>query len=126
MQGHKEQKKPSAIRLGLSAAVGGLSNGLVGTGGGMLLWFGLTKHSRLMPEEVFATGSATVLFFSLASAVTYFCTGRLDGSAVSFYLLPALLGGALGAFLLGKLRTELLKGLFAALLVVSGVLLLVR
>ena len=109
-----------------SAALAGVCNGLLGSGGGMFLWFALGKFSKCKQKEVFATTSAVILFFSAVSAAVYFLSGQIGKEALSWYLLPALLGGVFGAFLLGKLKTDLVRNLFAALLLFSGAVLVIR
>lgn len=112
--------------LGLGALLAGLSNGLLGSGGGMFLWFALSKFSPCQPRQVFATGAASILCFSLLSALFYFISGQITIDALSWYLLPAIGGGVLGAFLLGKFKVGFLRQLFAMLLVFSGIVLWVR
>ena len=92
----------------------------------MVLFFTLSRFTRLTPKEIFATGSAVILFFSLCSAATYLFSGQITSQAFSLTLPVALLGGGVGAFLLGRIRTDLLQNLFAAVLIVSGGVLLFR
>lgn len=112
---------PALGLLGMAAFAAGVCNGLLGTGGGMLLWFALSCYG-VAGRRVFALTSATVLCFSLLSAGVYFAAGRFGGEALSC-VLPALLGGALGGVLLGRFPMGALKNLFAAVLVFSGVML---
>ena len=42
------------------------------------------------------------------------------------FILPAIVGGVIGGYLLNRINTVLLKRLFAVLVVVSGILLIVR
>ena len=121
--------KSGAVRpvpLLLGAFLAGTCNGLLGTGGGMILFFALSRFADLTPKETFATGAAVILCFSLCSAATYFLSGQITGEAFSLSLPVALAGGALGAFLLGRIRTDLLHNLFALILILSGGVLLFR
>ena len=106
----------------LAAILAGIINGLLGTGGGVPLCLLL---SRVQEEKVaYATASLGVLLLSLQTVLLY------RGAALPFTevspLLPflAVAGGALGAFLLGKVNVKLLRLLFAALLTFSGAYLL--
>lgn len=108
------------------AFLAGGCNGLLGTGGGMILFFTLSRFADLSPKETFATGAAVILCFSLCSAATYFLSGQITAEAFSLSLPVALAGGALGAFLLGRIRTDLLHNLFALILILSGGVLLFR
>ena len=122
------EKKPPMrpLLLGLVAALGGCCNGLLGSGGGMFLWFALSKFTPCRPKEVFAVGAGCVLFFSLASALVYLMSGQIGREAFSPALIPAALGGILGAFLLERIGNSFLRGLFALVLVVSGMILFFR
>ena len=108
------------------AALAGFCNGLLGSGGGMFLWFALGKFGKCRKKEIFATTSAVILFFSAVSAAVYFASGQIGKEALSWYLAPALLGGVFGAFLLGKLKTGFVRNLFALLLLFSGAVLVIR
>lgn len=116
----------SVLPLLAGAFLAGGCNGLLGTGGGMILFFTLSKFTPLPPKQIFATGAAVILCFSLCSAATYLLSGQISRDAFSLALPVALAGGAVGAFLLGRIRTGLLRNLFALLLVVSGGVLLFR
>ncbi len=107
--------------LAAAAFSAGLLNGLLGTGGGVILVFVL---SALMgPErgkEVFVISSFGILVFSLVSALTYGRGGSLDPAVLPRFVLPAAAGGVVGAFLMDKIRLFWLRKLFAALLLYSG------
>ena len=96
----------------------GVNNGLLGTGGGVPLYFALSRRGA--DKGAYATASVGVLLLSLQTVLLY-RTGGADLFGVS-PLLPLLAvgGGALGALLLGRINTRLLRGLFAGLLLFSG------
>lgn len=107
--------------LALSSLAAGFLNGLLGTGGGMILIFSLSR--LLAPsrqKEAFVLGSVGVFAFSLVSALFYG-----TGSGVDFVRLPALAlagapGGVLGAFLFDRVGKFWLRKIFAILLLYSG------
>ena len=104
----------------LSAAVAGGVNGLLGTGGGMILVISL---SRLYPEEregVMAISTACVFIFSLLTIILYKISGKMQGIDLLATLFPSLLGGVVGALLLGKLPGRAVEGIFALLLIFAG------
>lgn len=108
----------------LAALLAGVVNGWLGTGGGMILVLALT---RLYPEgerEALTLSTACIFCFSVVSVILYHLGGHMVGMDALPILVPALLGGALGALLLNKSAPELLEGVFAALLIFSGVRLL--
>ena len=53
----------------------------------------------------------------------YVQNGHLDTDLATLLALPALLGGAVGALLLRRLSTRTLARLFSAVVLVSGVIL---
>ncbi|MBO5670516.1 MAG: sulfite exporter TauE/SafE family protein [Clostridia bacterium] len=117
------------LLLSVGAAAGFL-NGLLGAGGGILLVYALTAlNPDRSPDAVrdnFAATIAAVLPITLLSAILYAADGRMDFSAVTPLVLPALVGGTAGAFLLGRINTNLLKKLFALLVIWSGLYMLFR
>lgn len=109
------------IALGLGA---GFINGLLGAGGGILIVFGLNKllAGKLSdPRSVYASAIAVILPLSVLSALQYIRRGSPDLNTLSYLLLPAVLGGALGALLLRKLSVKTLSRIFAAVVLVSGI-----
>ncbi len=121
------------ITLGFLA---GFINGLLGTGGGIVLVLLLARcsakrgagHIRFPLEnrDVYANALAVMLPISVFSATQYAAAGALDLTAFSPFLLPSLAGGIIGGILLDRLRLSRLKALFSLLLFVSGVLLILR
>ncbi len=115
---------PDFTFLALSGLLAGFANGLLGAGGGIIVTFALTRaytHRDADTRDIFANVVAAMLPMTAVSAVIYALRGRLDMDAASPYLLPAILGGIIGALLLGRINTEWLKKIFALLVVVSGV-----
>ena len=120
--------KKCGILLTVSVVAGvasGYINGLFGTGGGILLVFVLTK---LMTDElgysardIFATVIAAILPMSIVSAVFYMRGGGLSFGLAEPYLLPGMIGGILGGFLLEHINLKLLKKLFAFMVVYAGI-----
>lgn len=111
----------AAFILAFSAFFAGGLNGLLGTGGGMVLVFVLgwllgTERGK----EVFVLSSFGILVFCLVSAAAYGRGGSLDAAALPRFALPAAAGGVAGALLLDKLPLFWVKKLFAAILIYSG------
>ncbi len=127
----------STLILILLGGAAGLLNGLLGAGGGILLVYTmrLWAYRRLSPDseprlaaqrDVYATALSVMLPVSVFSAIYYARAGALDLVAFSPLLLPSVVGGVLGAYLLDKLRVDWLKRLFALIVLISGVLMIVR
>ncbi|MBP3436278.1 MAG: TSUP family transporter [Clostridia bacterium] len=121
----KKVKKRPAILLPLCALGAGLLNGMLGTGGGIPLWF--VAMRRQNNRSAFATSATGVLALSLFSLL-------LDGKGIEetmalltpFFLLAALAGGTLGGLWLGKIKLRVLNGIFGVLLVLSGIFVLIK
>ena len=114
-------KRMGALMLGLLA---GLLNGLLGAGGGIVLVRGA---ERILPREyhdgrdVFANALCVMLPISAVSAIAYVMRGSVHGLEFSRFVLPAILGGAGGGLLLAVIDTRLLRLIFSALVVWSGI-----
>ena len=115
----------------------GMINGLLGTGGGILLVLLFSRSAQraeraksisfpMARRDIYANAMAVMLPISIFSATQYASTGALDLRAFSPMLLPSLLGGILGGFLLDRLKASWLRTLFSLLVLISGALMLVR
>ncbi len=120
----KKRKRGERL-LPLAALVGGLVNGLLGTGGGMVMTLSLNAVYRDEKQNAMAISTICVMFFSFLSIILYKINGYIENVAILPVLLPALVGGALGTYLLGRLPTLGIDLLLSALLLYSGVRLLV-
>lgn len=108
------------LYLPAAAFLAGGVNGLLGTGGGMVLTLALRAAYPDERRAAMALSTACALFFSILSIFLYTISGHFEGTAVLSSVLPAFLGGALGALLLGRVRLPYLDLLLALLLLYSG------
>ena len=112
---------PPLLAIGLGA---GFINGLLGAGGGILVVLGLRALlGKKVPngQSFYASSIAVMLPLSAWSAWQYHVAGNLPSASFSTLLLPAALGGIVGALLLRKIKPRLLNRLFAALVLVAGI-----
>lgn len=118
-----------AVILLIFALLAGMVNGLIGTGGGVIVVFllrYLLKSRGYDARDVFAGAICVILPFTVFSAACYlYARNEILGESIG-YLLPAALGGLAGGFLLGKLKLRITKKIFAALLILSGALMFLR
>ncbi|MBQ4140580.1 MAG: TSUP family transporter [Clostridia bacterium] len=120
-------KKKGAASL-VTGFFAGLINGLLGAGGGILLVRGADK---VLPNEyrdgrdVFANALCVMLPLSAVSAIAYVLRGSVHGLEFAPFILPALLGGIGGGLLLAVIDTRLLRLIFSALVVWSGISMLI-
>ncbi|MBE6687402.1 MAG: sulfite exporter TauE/SafE family protein [Ruminococcaceae bacterium] len=100
----------------------GFINGLLGTGGGIIIIFVLNKiNEKNDPKDNFASAVAAILPMSLVSAASYLKNGGFDISELGIYVIPAVLGGLSGAFLLCKIKITFLKRIFAGIITYAGI-----
>lgn len=114
------------VLLPLLGLIAGFLNALLGAGGGIPLVFGMR---RFFGEKIadghrfYATALAVMLPLSLFSVWQYKKGGALPAPSLWALLLPAALGGALGAFLLKRIPIRLMNKIFATVVLFSGILL---
>ena len=116
------KSKRDALFIAASSLAAGLVNTLVGAGGGVFLIFTLQfLVGGVMGKGVYSMTNAAVMIFSLVSVVSYISGGAFVTGELVPFLLPALIGGIVGAFLLGRIKTSYLRLIFAAISFYSGV-----
>ncbi len=103
-----------------SAAVGFI-NGFFGGGGGMLLVPLLEKSMDCSVKKSHATAIAIILPVSLAGAITYIINGYFNFLPVLSVSGGAVVGGILGALLLKKLPSGVVRIVFAVMMTGVGV-----
>lgn len=107
----------------------GMINGLLGTGGGIILVLGLSRICRgTLPDrrDVCANALVVTLVLTLLSTLLYIRSGNAPPADLSRFVLPGAVGGLVGGVLLGRITPHALGKLFAILLVVSGIFMLFR
>jgi uncharacterized membrane protein YfcA len=122
------KNKPLATTL-LFGVLSGFVNGLLGAGGGILLVLALKKilkKENVDEKEVFANSLAVMLPVSVFSAFLYALRGNVSFTGFDAFVLPAILGGIFGALLLGRLTAKTVRALFGALVIVSGIIMIIR
>ena len=110
------------------AFLSGMTNGVLGAGGGIILVFMLAhllKGRANGSKEAFAISCVAVLAFSMMSCISYTVKGTVSFDDAKIYLLPALIGGLIGALVLHRINTALLKKIFAVLLIYGGIRMIV-
>ena len=117
----KELNLYTVLLVGFAA---GVINGLLGAGGGILITYflyRLMKDGDSDKNDVFAHALLTMLPVSLVSFIIYACRGYLSVDSSLFYLaLPAIVGGAGGAYLLTKIKFKVVRFIFIGLVIYSG------
>lgn len=119
----------NVLRLSFIGLLSGFINGLLGAGGGIIIVFGmmpLISRENGSARDVFANALAVMLPVSFVSLISYFLSGRLVGERFGIYVLPAAIGGLVGAYILDKMNVSLLKKIFAAIVIWSGIYMITR
>ncbi|MBQ8208691.1 MAG: sulfite exporter TauE/SafE family protein [Clostridia bacterium] len=125
----KLKAKSKIAILALGGLFGGLANGLLGAGGGIIMTFVL---ERIMTEEempardIFANVIAATLPISIFSTIIYGIRGDLQTDRFSIFVIPAVIGGLAGAYLLSRISTKWLKRIFAILVIWSGIYMVMK
>ena len=114
----------------LAGVLSGIVNGLLGTGGGILTVFFLSKiYARdnvYSTKDIFAITLSSSLIMSTASLFFYLSQGLFNISESAPYMLAAVPGGVLGAFLLDRLNSKTMKVIFALLVVWAGISMVIK
>ena len=122
------------ISLGAAA---GFINGLLGTGGGILLVLTFSRAAEknerqnaislpLARRDCYANALCVMLPISLFSAIRYIQAGAITQAAFSPFIPPSVLGGILGGILLDRLKVSWLRTMFSVLIVISGAFMIFR
>lgn len=101
-----------------AAIIAGILNGLLGTGGGVPLYFMLSHEGA--DRTAYATASVGVLLLSVQTLLLYHGASASPAAITPFLPFLAVTGGAVGAFLLGKVNPFALRLIFGLLLLFSG------
>ena len=109
----------------LAGGCAGFLNGLLGSGGGIVLVF---LFSILIPSEHpdaakdrFAASLAVMFPVAAFSLLLYFQKGHVNTDILPAMLLPAMLGGCAGALLTDRIPADLLRRFFALVIIIAGI-----
>lgn len=115
------QAKTKNILLLFIGAFSGLVNGFFGGGGGMLIVPFLVYIMKEPQKESQATTMSIILPISVVSAITYILTKNFTFDINMFSSLGVILGGVIGALVLKKINSNVLKIIFVFVMLISGI-----
>lgn len=118
--------KRERLWLAMGAIGAGFLNGLLGAGGGIILYFVLGALYGRGAKENLVLSSTAVMFFCLVSLFFYRGNASLTVENILRVGIPAAAGGLVGAFLLKTIPAHAVKKLFSAVIIISGILMLLR
>ncbi len=116
----------------LSSVLGGVLNGFLGAGGGILIGLVLTRllknDGKLLCDrrDIYANVQIAMICVSLVSLSIYSSRGSVDFSTADWIILPALMGGAAGSLILRRISSGTVGKIFAILVIWSGLKMLMR
>ena len=113
------------LAIGFAA---GFINGLLGAGGGIIVVMAMRaifQKKGADEHSFYTTAIAVMLPLSLLSAWQYRAAGHLPPISFWHLILPCVLGGTLGALLLRRIAPQVLRRIFAAAVLISGIILAV-
>ena len=105
----------------LFSLIAGGINGLLGTGGGIVLVYMLSLLTDNKSKDNFATTLCATLPVSAISAIVYFKNSNVDAELLLKLAIPAVIGGVAGAFIVDKINKKWLNVIFAVLVIYSGI-----
>lgn len=112
-------------KIWLLGPVIGLLNGFFGAGGGMVA-VPLLQKLGLKREECHATSMAVILPLAALSGFFYLSGGNVRLAEAAAYMPGGLLGALAGGWLLPRIKTSLLRKIFGAAALLTGLRLLLR
>ncbi len=121
----ENNKKISAWVLGLIGLVIGFINGFWGGGGGMLCVPTLTQIVKLPEKKAHATAILVMLPLCIVSFVVYLFKGAIEWGTTLKVTVGFVIGGAIGALLLKNMSNNVLRIVFAVVIIASGIKLLI-
>jgi uncharacterized membrane protein YfcA len=117
--GFKEVILPFAVGV-----IAGLSSGLFGVGGGIIMVPLFVYLLKIDQKRAHATSLAAVVPIALVGAWGYSSHGNVDLPAVIYVLLGSIFGAMYGARILHRVALPAIQILFAVVLLLSGLRLL--
>lgn len=120
-----------ATALAIVATLAGFCNSLLGAGGGILLSLTMgglldTKEGESLDRrDILTTSQAAMIPGCALSCLIYAQNGSLDTTSFSLFAIPAVIGGAVGAILLSRINSRWITRIFSALVIWSGMRMLV-
>ncbi len=109
------------ILMSVFGTIIGFINGIFGAGGGMLVVPAFEFVFKKQPEVAHATAILVILPVTLASAIVYIAKGIFDLGLTLSVGSGVVVGGVLGAMLLGKLKAKAVRIIFSILMIFAGI-----
>jgi hypothetical protein len=109
------------IKAALIGLFTGVVNGLFGSGGGSVLVPCMERLLKTEEHKAHACAIAVILPLSIISAFLYFKKLDVDIISLAAVCLGGVVGGFLGAKLLGRIKPKYLHLIFGIFMIIGGV-----
>ena len=119
-------KRRSFIIFSLLSLLAGGINGFLGTGGGIVFIMMLSSLTKNRSKDNFATSLCATLIISLSGLFVYVRKGSVDFNILAQIGAFSLLGGAIGALLVDRIKAKYINLIFSSLIIYSGFNLLLK
>ena len=119
-------KRRSFIIFSLLSLLAGGINGFLGTGGGIVFIMMLSSLTKNRYKDNFATSLCATLIISLSGLFVYVRKGNVDFNILAQIGAFSLLGGAIGALLVDRIKAKYINLIFSSLIIYSGFNLLLK
>ena len=123
------QHKIKSLILCAASFLAGIFNALIGAGGGILLTLALSHVCRdtiTDRRDVLVNSQAAMIPGCALSCIIYAVGGSFRPEGFAIYAIPAVVGGAIGALLLPRIKSSGIKKLFSAIVIWSGIRMIMR
>ena len=121
METHKTSKKRHLLLCAAGGILAGFLNGLFGSGGGTVIVPFLEIFLKVDPKKSHATAILIILGFTLVSLLFYGFFGTLNFQLALKVSIGGVIGGFLGAKLLGKLTFSAIHKIFGIFMMIAAV-----
>lgn len=115
------KKKLFTFKFILLGIVTGLINGIFGSGGGTILILGMFFLLNIEEHKAHATTVSIILPLALVSTFIYVKHGVIVWSVTLKIILGGMIGGYIGAKLLSKIPSHLLRKVFAIFMIIASI-----
>lgn len=116
-----EKPKKRLFLCAIGGITAGFFNGLFGSGGGTVIVPFLEKFLDLNPKKSHATAIFIISGFTLVSLIFYGFSSQLDFSLAWKVSIGGVVGGFIGAKLLGKLSFASIHKIFGLFMIVAAI-----
>jgi len=105
---------------GLIGLAGGVSSGLFGVGGGLVMVPAMVYLMQMNIKTAIGTSLVVIIPTALTGALKHHQLGNIDWKVAASLIPMAIIGGFIGAALTKHLPAEMLKKLFGGFIILAG------